>query len=319
MAVSSTVPMAHTEFATGDVDMAHDYLCSTYADHAPHLSGDRDHFRFRASSTREERFGVEFIAQSMELRTVAEPVGDLLVPHVLKGRLAVSTRNDDVRAEPGEELLVPPDTRLAVRWQGKGLGVLRLNTAAVIKYAGELTESRVRFPLSRPVSATRARYWRSVVKHVTREFLADQDALASPLIRAEIFRLLTATLLETFPVVMEETSLRGTVEPGAVRRAIAFIDAHADTDISVTEIAAAARVGPRALQAAFQRHLGITPTAYLRQVRLDRAHLDLQMSDPTKGDTVAAIANTWGFAHHGRFAVAYRNRYGRSPRDTLFS
>ncbi|MFG1997624.1 AraC family transcriptional regulator [Spirillospora sp. NPDC048911] len=312
-------PMAHTEFTTADVDMAHDYLRLTYADHAPHLSGDREHFRFRATSTREERFGVEFVAHSMELRTVAEPVGDLLVPHVLNGGLAVAGRDDDVRAGMGEELLISPDARFALRWEGDELGILRLNTAAVIRFAGELTDGRVRFPLSRPVSAARARYWRSVVKHVTRDFLTDPVALASPLIRAEIFHLLAATLLETFPVAMDETPPRGTVEPGAVRRAIAFIDAHAETDIGVTEVAAAARVGPRALQAAFHRHLGITPTTYLRQVRLDRAHLDLQMADPTQGDTVAAIANTWGFTHHGRFAAAYRERYDRSPRDTLFS
>ncbi|MFP3965699.1 AraC family transcriptional regulator [Actinomadura fulvescens] len=311
--------MVHTEFTTADVDMAHDYLRSAYADHAPRLSGDRDHFRFRATSTREDRFGVEFVAHSMELRTVVEPLGDLLIPHVLNGGLVMAGLNDDVRAGAGEELLVSPDSRLALRWEGSELGVLRLDTAAVIRVASELTDGRVRFPLSRPVSATRARYWRSVVRHVTRDFLSDQAALASPLIRAQIFRLLATTLLETFPIAMEQAPSRGTVRPAALRRAIAFIDAHADTDIGVAEVAAAARVGPRALQSAFQRHLGLTPTTYLRQVRLDRAHLDLQMADPTKGDTVAAIANTWGFAHHGRFANAYRKRYGRSPRDTLLS
>ncbi|MEU5876370.1 AraC family transcriptional regulator [Spirillospora sp. NPDC047279] len=312
--------MTHREFSTADVDVAHEYLRSAYAEHSPRLSGDREAFRFRASSTREERFGVEFVAHSMELRTVVEPLGDLLVPHVLNGRLTLADRDDEVQADTGEEILMSPDTRLAVRWRGRELGLLRLDTAAVAWFAGDGVDGvRLRFPLARPVTPARARYWRSVVRHVTREFLTDQGAQSSPLIRGEIFRLLAATLLETFPVVRDEAPVRGMVEPVAIRRAIAFIDEHAHDDIGVAEVAEAARVGPRALQAAFHRHVGVTPTTFLRQVRLDRAHLDLRMADPAKGDTVAAIANTWGFTHHGRFAAAYRQRYGRSPRDTLFA
>jgi AraC-like DNA-binding protein len=33
--------------------------------------------------------------------------------------------------------------------------------------------------------------------------------------------------------------------------------------------------------------------------------------------TVAAVAHRWGFAHLGRFAYAYRARFGVSPSETL--
>ncbi len=48
-----------------------------------------------------------------------------------------------------------------------------------------------------------------------------------------------------------------------------------------------------------------------------RAHEDLVAADPTRGDTVAAIADRWRFRHHGRFAVDYRAHYGVSPSETL--
>jgi len=35
------------------------------------------------------------------------------------------------------------------------------------------------------------------------------------------------------------------------------------------------------------------------------------------GDTVAAIAARWGFAHPGRFAAAYQQQYGTTPATTL--
>ncbi|WP_018332700.1 helix-turn-helix transcriptional regulator [Actinomycetospora chiangmaiensis] len=110
---------------------------------------------------------------------------------------------------------------------------------------------------------------------------------------------------------------RPDAEPAALRRAVEYIEAHAGEDVSLDEIAQAARIGPRALQLAFNRHRGGSPMAYLRQVRLARAHRDLETADPTRGDTVAAIAAAWGFANPGRFATMYRETYGVSPSRTL--
>uniref|UniRef100_UPI0034DAE5F1 helix-turn-helix transcriptional regulator n=1 Tax=Paractinoplanes polyasparticus TaxID=2856853 RepID=UPI0034DAE5F1 len=75
-------------------------------------------------------------------------------------------------------------------------------------------------------------------------------------------------------------------------------------------------VSERALQAGFQRYVGISPTTYLRQVRLDRVHEELRQADPDR-TTVADVAQRWGFRHLGRFAGCYRARYGVSPSQTL--
>ncbi|MFI5838014.1 AraC family transcriptional regulator [Micromonospora sp. NPDC051300] len=90
-----------------------------------------------------------------------------------------------------------------------------------------------------------------------------------------------------------------------------------DADVRLEPLDHLLIVTPRALQTAFRRHLGITPTAYLRRVRLDRAHRDLTAARRAEGDTVAAIARRWGYLHTGRFAADYRAAYGRPPGDTL--
>jgi transcriptional regulator GlxA family with amidase domain len=101
-----------------------------------------------------------------------------------------------------------------------------------------------------------------------------------------------------------------------VRRAISFIEAHPDQDISVADIAAAACVTTRAVQLAFRRHLNTTPTGYLRRIRLDYAHRELLAADPER-DTVTAVAYRWGFPSASRFAVHYRAAYGVLPSHTL--
>ena len=75
----------------------------------------------------------------------------------------------------------------------------------------------------------------------------------------------------------------------------------------------------RALQYAFRSHCGITPTGYLRRVRLERAHRQLQTADPAVGMTVAEAARRWGWANQAKFAAAYRAHYGVPPSHTLRS
>ena len=105
--------------------------------------------------------------------------------------------------------------------------------------------------------------------------------------------------------------------PATVRSAVTFIETHAAEPIGLAEIAAAAQLSPRALQAAFRKHLGTTPLGHLHAVRMARVHTDLLGARPGDGQTVSAVANRWGFSQLSRFARDYKQRYGVSPRQTL--
>ncbi len=130
-------------------------------------------------------------------------------------------------------------------------------------------------------------------------------------------------LLTTFPnnamhaLAERSASGNGHADPAAIRRALKFVEADAHRPITLADIAEAARISPRGLQHAFRTHRDRTPLQQLKETRLARIHRDLQAADPSCGDTVAAIAARWGFAHAGRFSVEYRKQYGCSPRDTL--
>lgn len=142
----------------------------------------------------------------------------------------------------------------------------------------------------------------------------------SPLLAQSMTRLAAAVLLATFPnTTMTASYLRGPgqVTPAAVRRAAEFIEACAGQPITVTEIAAAAGISARALQYAFRRHYDTTPMGYMRQVRLERAHSQLEAADPTTGVSVAAVARRRGWANPANFAAAYRKQYGTPPSHTL--
>ena len=57
------------------------------------------------------------------------------------------------------------------------------------------------------------------------------------------------------------------------------------------------------------------PNTFLAQPATARQ--ELLRADPAGGATVAAVAARWGFGHPGRFATAYRARFGEPPGTTL--
>lgn len=154
---------------------------------------------------------------------------------------------------------------------------------------------------------------------IARLFALDQGAIADETGRPDHESLPERTPDGAAPTDPDEPRSvgPGRPEPAALRRAMAFIDAHADEQIGIEEIAGAARMGPRGLQHAFRRYRDTTPFAYLRDVRFQRAHRDLEAADPSVGDTVAEIAARWGFSNPGRFSIDYRHRYGSQPSTTL--
>ncbi|HEU5470240.1 MAG TPA: AraC family transcriptional regulator [Actinophytocola sp.] len=105
--------------------------------------------------------------------------------------------------------------------------------------------------------------------------------------------------------------------PRVVRRVVELIDSTPQTAFTVADLAGHAGVSERSLHAAFRRQLGVSPISYLRGRRLEQAHDELLHNDSGTGLTVTDVALRYGFAHPGRFAAAYRQRFGEPPSATL--
>jgi AraC-like DNA-binding protein len=185
---------------------------------------------------------------------------------------------------------------------------------------GLVDRETVSLDFTRPITPAAGRHWSQTIRYVQSAVGKSPLLAAAPLARRELGWLVSSAVLACFPnstLDARSVSYAGDT-PQTLRRALSFIDEHAGEPITLNEIAIAARLSPRGLQAAFRRHLDTTPLAHLRMVRMDRAHWDLQNAEPSR-TTVAALAARWGFTHLGRFAIDYRRRYGIHPSQTLRS
>ncbi len=101
----------------------------------------------------------------------------------------------------------------------------------------------------------------------------------------------------------------------AVRDVVDFIDANIANDITSTDLETVAGIGARALQYAFLKSHGCSPTQWLRRRRLDLARSKLLKAD--KDMRITDIVLSVGWRNIGSFSSAYAERYGELPSQTL--
>lgn len=99
-----------------------------------------------------------------------------------------------------------------------------------------------------------------------------------------------------------------------VEKAIEFIEARVADPLTIADVCAAIRVCERTLRYSFEQVLGVTPTRYIRAMRLNGARRDLTAG---RRNTVESAAARWGFWHMGRFANYYHQTFGEHPHHTI--
>ena len=262
------------------------------------------------------------------------PSEDVITCLLLSGSLSTATPGRELRpVRPGEVFTCATGSGMhGVYGEGATFGMLRLPRRAVLaaaQAAGLAEGVPLRVLSTAPLDGAAGQYWRQLMAFTHRQLTAPGSPMAHPLYADHWQQSLAAALLRVFPNTTLTSALDGSAPAGAVgpatlRRALAHAEAHAHEPIGVADLAAAAGVGVRALQLAFTAHLGTTPTAHLRDIRLRRAHAELRASVPAVSSTehpgattVAAVAARWGFTSPSAFATAYRRVHGCSPSDTL--
>ena len=240
------------------------------------------------------------------------------------GRLDISHGKSALTLVPGRGAVVLPEGALTVpRWEAGARSLaLRIDRRALEDTLGDAIGRQVttQIAFKHAVSTTSgpSRSWMQLLLMLNRELGAPGSALDHPLVAAPMADALLRSLLLAIdhPYRGVLTADGRDPAPRMVRDAVAVIEEHPELPLTVSSLAARTGVGVRALQKGFQRHFGTSPMAYVRQVRLRRAHQQLLESDPSI-ETVSSIALRWGFTNPGRFAAQHAARYGESPSISL--
>ncbi|MCB5162359.1 AraC family transcriptional regulator [Marinomonas algarum] len=128
-------------------------------------------------------------------------------------------------------------------------------------------------------------------------------------------KLLNSAILALFAPSSRQNTITNQPIHRQVQRIHDYILSHITTDITIDELINVCQISRKSLYNILERELGLTPSAYIRQLKLEHAHSELRTNHSVKN--VTQVALKYGFTNLGRFSAQYRKQIGELPSQTL--
>ena len=232
----------------------------------------------------------------------------------LDGVLETSVAGSTVVSTSGSATINPPDTPAEItRWSATC-------TILGVKIDRDFLQHEVcrvtggpdaRLPDQLDLHSPEGASWFRLVRSIAGQ-PDDDPLLANPLVAQQLAASLTdAFLLAT---LTDDPSDHKTLQPRIVTRVLDALRADPSRPWAAADMAEIAGVSVRRLQEGFREYVGRAPRECLVEIRLAAVHHDLASGVES---SVTDVAMRWGFTHTGRFAAAFRRKYGVAPSQVL--
>nr|WP_241565893.1 AraC family transcriptional regulator [Prescottella agglutinans] len=301
----------------GDWGTAENVVSDAYFPHdlSPLSAGSEPRLNLRATTIGPLRLAR--IGWGAEVSVDTEHPGGYAVNIPLSGRIESESAGSVVISGVGTASVFRPDTPAAItRWTADC-------EIVGVRFDGDYLRREVTRVLGRPdrrlpdqvnLSTDAGRNWMGLLNSIVQQVRGGEGLWQTPVVAEQ----LSGAITGAFVLAVMPDAPTAAPRPRIVKRVLDRIDEDPSLAWTAGDMAAAAGVSVRRLQEGFREYLGVCPRDYLLDVRLSRIHDDLVAGDPSV-TSVTDVALHWGITHTGRFAAAYRRKYGCAPSATLRS
>ncbi|NMM26936.1 MAG: AraC family transcriptional regulator [Glaciimonas sp.] len=311
-------------FQSDDIEQTRKIVGDVFCPHDLKITGKNQKLDARMQHARIGAIAVSRLQYGADVAIDPGQFDDfLLVQMPLVGDAVVTCGNSTVNANPTVATVITPKLPRRMWWSGCCDKVLVQIPRDVLdrncmQHLGHELRQPIKFELGMNLAEGGGKDWQRLVAFLVDELNQhDSTFLNSPLVRAQMVEMLVTRLLLCQPSNYQDVLMRPVppIAPYHVKRVEEYIAEHAEQPITIIDLANYAGVSTRALYSGFRNFRNTSPMAYLKSIRLKRAHEDLL--NAVYGDRVTTIAMRWGFTHLGNFTADYKRRFGEQPSDTL--
>lgn len=310
---------------TDDLCEARAAVAMRYCDHKLTLQRGRQ-LNMRYNHVRGENVSLNVLGYGGDVHINPGELQDFYLLQIpLQGSARICHRGQEFETGAQSASILNPDRPTKMEWRSDCTQLMLQVDAAFLNAlaeqdAGGALPGPVRFAPNVDLATPDGRALKSLVLAKAKACETGSLDLNQSNLRAlgsehEIARALLALQPSNVSQCLQRPS--GALLPRTLRRAVRYIHENYHHSLRLDDIAMACALHPRTLQAGFKSAMGLTPTAYLKKVRLDAARYMLLAKRDL--ESVTDVAYSCGFTHLGRFSRDYRTRFGESPSKTIGS
>lgn len=256
------------------------------------------------------------IGWGADVAVASDHPGAYAVNIPMSGHIESVSGGEPVYSSNGMATICPPDTSTRIIEWTKSCAILGVKLDRDY-LSGEMTRVFARPGMQLPPQVDlrneRGASWLEFVRSVATQAQGDQSVLRNKLVSDQLAGAITSAFL--LAAVHDDEVAGAVVRPRIVKRVIDRMQADPARAWTAADMAEVAGISVRRLQEGFREYVGMSPMEYLRELRLERVYADLSEGGP--GLSVTDVAMRWGLMHTGRFAAAFRRKYGMSPSEAL--
>jgi AraC-like DNA-binding protein len=317
------MPARSPVLLTHDLGEARQYITDVYIPHDLETrNGHELDFKLRYLAS--ERLTIGHLVYGADAELIVPPMTDCYHMNLtLHGQTMVAQKRARASTQAGQSgVLFSPTDPFTVRWSPEAVQyAIKIPRRSLETHLSKLINRRVEDPVSFDLgfdlTSGAGQSLLSAVHFLRSELLRPGGISTMPMARDQLESLVLTQVLATVP--NDYSDLLQAPDPPArrskIRAAIELIEEQPDEGLCLADLAESVGCTTRALQRGFKEVVGMSPTAYVRAVRLERVHQDL-MAEADRA-SVTDIAMRWGFFHLGRFAQQYKDRFGVLPSETV--
>ena len=311
---------------TTDVDEAADEIGRIFCPHGlDPIDGTASTFHARHNSAAFDGFSVNYVSYGGSV-TIDPGCLDkfFLLQIPVRGTATIKTAGREIDTAAGRlASLLTPTRPTQMVWTDCAQLILLVDRQMLERRAAALAETSVRPVEFDPVVDLATPLGHALQGQI--DYLAAISERHGPdhqlapaaiaMLRESVLALLLTGQQHSLSEAIAHQDARPQVVPGSLKKARAYLEAHAAEPLALDQFARDCGIGVRSLQIGFRRHYGLSISEALLDIRLN--HLRQRLITATPGARVIDIAFDLGFTHLGRMAKAYQIKFGQKPSDTM--
>jgi len=310
----------HSIVRSNDIDDACAKISQKVSPHQIEMTGHADLLDVSFSGVHLDGIALLHAYYGCSIKAKPEDSEYFYTHTMLQGNSEIEHGRNQCDTIAGDTVVLSPSEPYNMRLHEKcDRVVIRIDPNKIKSHLSKLLCSEVNENLVFDLKVKNASTWWSTINYILCQLENEPRVLQSRDVQQAYAQLIVSNLLElhNHNYAQKMNARHADLPCNQVQAAVDYVQSRVKKNTSLAQLSNHCNVSARTLQRSFVKHLGMTPTAYVRNAKLEAIHHELQSLHDFANGSIKRILLDYNIIDFSRFGQYYRQKYGCTPKQTL--